>query len=289
MVNKNDIFSIGLGTWKIDYSNIDKELKGLMYSFQNGQNYLSLYMLYDNGKVVKSLKKFIDLIDREKLFITVNLEPKIEKLSDIEKQLNEYLSILNLEYVNSIQIHTPKVTSLPLIDVYKEMKRLVDLGKVKYLGISNCSLKQLKEIDSVVKIDFFEGVYNLECKVNENIGILDYCLNNEITFIPYQVLRRNKTQLRNYEVLVELAKKYNKTQNQIILNWIIKEKHMKPIIKCTNIERIKENLEAINFTMDKSDYKKLNDFRSEEFDNIKIDWENTNDGISIDQLPNQFD
>ena len=229
------------------------------------------------------------MIDREKLFITVNLEPKIEKLSDIEKQLNEYLSILNLEYVNSIQIHTPKVTSLPLIDVYKEMKRLVDLGKVKYLGISNCSLKQLKEIDSVVKIDFFEGVYNLECKVNENIGILDYCLNNEITFIPYQVLRRNKTQLRNYEVLVELAKKYNKTQNQIILNWIIKEKHMKPIIKCTNIERIKENLEAINFTMDKSDYKKLNDFRSEEFDNIKIDWENTNDGISIDQLPNQFD
>ena len=57
MVNKNDIFSIGLGTWKIDYSNIDKELKGLMYSFQNGQNYLSLYMLYDNGKVVKKFKE----------------------------------------------------------------------------------------------------------------------------------------------------------------------------------------------------------------------------------------
>ena len=30
----------------------------------------------------------------------------------------------------------------------------------------------------------------------------------------------------------------------------------------------------------------MNDFRNEEFKNIKIDWNNTGDGISIDQLPN---
>ena len=30
-------------------------------------------------------------------------------------------------------------------------------------------------------------------------------------------------------------------------------------------------------------------FKNEEFENIKIDWNNTGDGISIDQLPNQFE
>ena len=169
------------------------------------------------------------------------------------------------------------------------MKRFVDTGKVRYLGISNCNLKQLKEVNSIVKLDFFEGVYNLECKTNEDIGILDFCNKNDIIFIAYQALRRNRTANRNYLVLVDLANKYRKTQNQIILNWIIKEKGIKPIIKCTNVERITENLESLEFEMDKLDYERLNRFRSKEFDNIKIDWDFTGVGVTIDQLPNQYE
>lgn len=289
MINKEEIFPIGIGTWKIDYENINNDIESLMYSYEKGQNYLSLYMLYNNGEVVKSLKTYIDKLDRSKIFINVNLEPTIEKVEDIEKQLDEYLEILDLAYVDNLQLHTPKATKLPLLDTYKEMKKLVDIGKVRYLGISNCNLEQLKEINSNVKLDFFEGVYNLECKVNEDIGILDYCRNNDIIFIPYQVLRRNRTALRNYQVLVELAKKYNKTQNQILLNWVIKEKGMKPLIKCTNIDRIKQNIDAINLKMEKQDYEKLNEFRSKEFDNIKIDWDNTGEGVTADQLANQFE
>lgn len=289
MLNKNDIFPIGIGTWKIDYENIQNDIKGLRYSYEKGQNYLSLYMLYCDGAVVRSLKDYVDEMDRDKVFINVNIEPTIEKLEDIEKQLNEYLEVLNIEYVDNLQLHTPKATKLPLIDTYNEMKRLVDIGKVRYLGISNCNLEQLKEVNEKVKIDFFEGVYNLECKTNEDIEILDYCKENDITFIAYQALRRNRTAKRNYPLLLELSEKYNKTQNQIILNWIIKEKGIKPIIKCTNIRRINENLESLEFEMEKIDYERLNNFRNEEFDNIKIDWNYTGEGITIDQLANQFE
>lgn len=289
MLNKNDIFPIGIGTWKIDYENIQNDIKGLKYSYGKGQNYLSLYMLYNGGAVVRSLKDYVDEMDRNKVFINVNIEPTIEKLEDIEKQLNEYLEILDIEYVDNLQLHTPKATRLSLIDTYNEMKRLVDIGKVRYLGISNCKLEQLKEVNEKVKIDFFEGVYNLECKTNEDIGILEYCKDNNITFIAYQALRRNRTAKRNYPLLLELSEKYNKTQNQIILNWIIKEKGIKPIIKCTNIRRINENLESLEFEMEKIDYERLNNFRNEEFDNIKIDWNYTGEGITIDQLANQFE
>ncbi len=64
---------------------------------------------------------------------------------------------------------------------------------------------------------------------------------------------------------------------------------MKPIVKCTNIERINENLGVLNFEMEKEDYDKLNNFRSEEFDNIKIDWYYSGEGVTIDQLANQFE
>ena len=288
MINKNDIFELGIGTWKIDYENIKNDMQSLIHSYNLGQNYLSLSMLYNNGEVVRQLKKFIDKVDRDKLFIATNLEPTIECKDDIEKQLNEYLQILDIEYVDMFQLHKPSFSKIPLIDVYKEIQRLVSLGKVKYIGISNASLEQLSLINKEIKIDFFEGIYNLECKIYEDIKVLDYCNKNDIKFLCYQPLRRNRTAKRNYPLLVELASKYDKTQNQIILNWIINEKKMIALVKSTNINRINENKQALDFKMDIKDYERLNNFRSEEFDNVKVDWDD-NGGISIDQLANQFE
>ncbi len=288
MINKNDIFELGIGTWKIDYENIKNDMQSLIHSYNLGQNYLSLSMLYNNGEVVRQLKRFINKVDRDKLFIATNLEPTIECRDDIEKQLNEYLQILDIEYVDMLQLHKPSFSKIPLIDVYKEIQRLVNLGKVKYIGISNASLEQLSLINKEIKIDFFEGIYNLECKIYEDIKVLDYCDKNDIKFLCYQPLRRNRTAKRNYPLLVELASKYDKTQNQIILNWIINEKKMIALVKSTNINRINENKQALDFKMDIEDYERLNNFRSEEFDNVKVDWDD-NGGISIDQLANQFE
>jgi len=288
MILKEEIFNIGIGTWKIDYENFNNDIDALIHSYNKGQNYLSLYMLYNGGEVVRQMKAFIDKVDREKLFINANLEPTIEKVEDVEKQLDEYLEILGLDYVDSLQIHGYFVSKIPLIYVYREIKRLVDIGKVRYIGISNVNLEQLKEINDEVKIDFFEGVYNLECKIYEDSKVLEYCKENNIQFVCYQPLRRNRTAMRNYEVLVGLAEKYNKTQNQIIINWIVKEKNILPLIKCTDINRINENLSAINFEMEAEDYKKLNEFRNKNFDNVEIDWY-CNGGVKIDQLANQFE
>lgn len=210
------------------------------------------------------------------------------KKEDVEKQLNQYLNELNLEYVDVLQIHGKFISKIPLIEIYREIKKLVEKKKVRYIGISNVNLEELKEIDKEVKIDFFEGVYNLECKIYEDIKVLDYCNQHDIKFICYQPLRRNRTSNRNYEVLVNLSTKYEKTQNQIILNWITKHKKILSLIKSTNIERIKENLEALNFEMDEEDYKKLDAFRNKEFDNIEIDWD-WNGGVTVDQLANQFE
>lgn len=288
MINKNDIFELGIGTWKIDYENIENDIEALIHSYNLGQNYLSLSMLYNNGEVVKQIKKFIDKVDRNKLFIATNLEPNIECKDDIEKQLDKYLQILDIEYVDMLQLHKPSFSEIPLIDVYREIQRLVSLGKVKYIGISNASIEQLSLINKEIKIDFFEGIYNLECKIYEDVKVLDYCNENDIKFLCYQPLRRNRTAKRNYPLLVELANKYNKTQNQIILNWITNEKKMVALVKSTNTTRIDENKQALDFKMDIEDYQRLNNFRSKEFDNIKVDW-NDNGGIPIDQLANQFE
>lgn len=285
-MNKNDIFKIGIGTWKVDPDNFEKDIEALKYSFELGQNYLPLSMLYNNGKVVEKMKEFIKLVGREKLFICANLERYVEKIEDVEQQLNNYLEILDIDYIDCFQIHTFAVCKIPMLDIYIEIDKLVKLGKIKYIGVSNVNLEQLKEINSICKIDFFEGVYNLDCKYYENEGLIDYCKENNILFTAYQPLRRNKIAQKNYSMLIELSKKYNKSQNQIMINWMVKEKEIMPLIKSTNKNRIKENIEALNFQMEKADYEILNKFQNEKINAIKINW-NDESGVTIDQLANQ--
>lgn len=287
MVELKSVFPLGIGTFRIDLNKKDASMKALTESLKLGQNYIDTSFLYESGKVMQFVGEFINKVGRDKLFITTKIEPTVEKATDIEEQLDKYLETMKVDYVDCLMLHSAIFTKLSLLDTYKEMSRMVELGKTKSLGLSNANLEQLKEINEKYPIKIYEGVYNLECKLNEDIGIIDYCKDNNIMFCVYQPLRRNRTAKRNYPVLVELAEKYNKTQNQIILNWIIKEKKLKVLIKTTNEDRIKENISSLDFEMTKEDYEKLNMFRAKEFDNIVIDWEG-NGGVTVDQLANQF-
>ena len=285
-MNKNDIFKIGIGTWKVNPDEFEKDLEALKFSFELGQNYLPLSLLYNNGKVVEKMKDFIKMVGRENLFICANIERYVEKIEDVEEQLNKYLELLEIDYVDCFQIHTFAVCKIPMQEIYREIDRLAKLGKVKQIGVSNVNLAQLKEINNIVKIDFFEGVYNLDCKYYENEGLIDYCKENDILFTAYQPLRRNKIAQKNYSILKDLAEKYNKTQNQIMINWIVKEKKIMPLIKSTNKDRIKENIQALDFEMKKEDYERLNKFQNEKINSIEINW-NDESGVTIDQLANQ--
>ena len=58
------------------------------------------------------------------------------------------------------------------------------------------------------------------------------------------------------KTIVGLAKKYNKTVGQIVLNWSI-SREVIPIPMTSNINRMKENLGSCDFKMDKNDLEKI--------------------------------
>lgn len=287
MVENNEINPIGIGTYKLDLENKEKTLKALLYSVDMGQNLMSTSLLYDNYNVVDFLYNFFKEVDKDKIFLTCHLEPYIEKREDVEKQLDEYLKRMHIDYVDSLQVHMSYASKIPILETYEEMEKLVKKGKIRYLSASNTSFETLKQIQENFKLYSFEGVYNLECKYNENIGLMDFCKENDIKFICYQALRRNNIAKMNYPFLVEIAEKYSKTQNQILLNWLIKEKGLRTIIKTNTITNIDSNLEALSFVLDGKDTEILNNFQDKRFNDIEIDWNNEG-GITIDKLASQF-
>lgn len=287
MIEKNKINPIGIGTYKLDLKNREKTLKALLYSIDRGQNLMSTSLIYDNYNVVDFLNNFFKEVNKDNIFLTCHLEPYIEKKEDVEKQLDEYLKRMHIDYVDALQVHMSYASRIPLLETYEEMDKLVKKGKVRYLSASNINLENLNNIQQNFKLFSFEGVYNLECKYNENAGIIDFCKENDIKFICYQALRRNNIAKMNYPFLVEMAEKYNKTQNQVLLNWLIKEKELNTIIKTNTIKNIDSNLDALEFTLDSRDIEILNRFQDKRFNDIEIDWKNEG-GITIDKLASQF-
>ena len=120
----NKINPIGIGTYKLDLENKEKTLDALVYSFNKGQNFMSTSLIYDNYNVVNFLKDFFKIVNKDDIFLTCHLEAYIEKKEDVEKQLDEYLTRMNIDYVDALQVHTSYVSKIPLLETYEEIDKL---------------------------------------------------------------------------------------------------------------------------------------------------------------------
>lgn len=304
LIKKQDIFPIAMGTFGLGAARVESavganglamnndaqsdDLMGLRRSFELGQNYIETSSIYAGGETMSFLKTFFASIPRDKIFITVKIEAGAKTPNDIENQIDKYLKFMGLDYADSVLLHTPFVVDFRTYDAYAEMQKLVEKGKSRYISASNLSPAQLKYVVHYVGANLFsfEGLYNLDNKINEDNGIIDYCQKRDILFVAYQPLRRGRIADAGHPVLVNMAKKYNVSQNQILINWMVREKGIVPMIKSANPEHVMGNIDAIGLNISKSDMELLNDFRNAEFDKIVIDWENRG-GVPIWKLPNQ--
>ncbi len=283
--NGKSLFPIGIGTWTISKENAKNEVDALMYYFENGANFIDVVLAYDNGRTLQVLADFIKQINREDIFINAFITFGCSNVEDIETQINTYLEKLNINFLDCVTLHGYDCIDFDFKLYVQEIERLKNTNKFLNIGYSNLCPSDFENLKN--NMQYFEGLYNLECKINEDNKILQNCENDDIQFFAYQPLRRNRTAKQKYPELVKLANKYNKTQNQIIINWLIKHKNIGVLIKSSNKEHIKENIDSLNFEMEYDDYTLLDKFRNIDFDNLEVSYKNEPNKIRIDQIPNQ--
>lgn len=302
MINKKDFKGFGIGTFGIGGmmekdSSLDDHLQidALKYSFEKVLNYLDTSFLYAEGHANEIIKKALSGVNKDDLFVNAKLGD-VATLSDVEKQLDEYLSFFGFDYVDSFQIHSPsRIKPVGIEKVSEEIMKLVEKGKVRYFSISNCGLKNIEKAQKASgnKVFSVENDYSFDVRPCEDIGILDYCKSNDILFISYRPIRRKgigTISNLDYPILADLASKYDKTKNQILVNWYAWKEGVLPIIKSTNKKHVDENLEALEFNMDDTDYETLDKFRikNDKWDNIDWEYEGTG-GTKISGLSFVFD
>lgn len=139
-------------------------------------------------------------------------------------------------------------------------KEAVDAGHIRYVGVSNFSVEQIKRARDVVDIISVQNQYNPWHRQPETDGVLAYCEQEGLTFIPWSPLggsRRVKS-LSYFSILTELAKEKNVSPHNIVLAWLrAKSPCVLPIPGASKISSIENSVKTVEIGLSESEVEQI--------------------------------
>lgn len=254
MNNKLKIPQFGFGVFTIKDN--DEAEKCCLEAFKLGYRHIDTAHLYGNEKGVgEAIRK--SGIPRDQIFLTSKIWHNECGEGITTKAIERMLKRLNQEYVDLLLIHWPLGD---YIGAWKDMEKAVQEGKVKSIGLSNFFGKHLEDILKIAKI--MPVVDQVECHPYAPCDDLRKELDKINCYIEaWSPIGRGNSQLLSEPILIEIAKKYNKTVAQVILRWHI-EKGNIVFPKSSNPKHIKENFEIFDFKLTQEEIDKINSLKS---------------------------
>jgi len=259
--------ALGLGTWGIggfsfpDYSYDQLAIEVIRFAVEIGMNFIDTAEMYGSGHSEELIGEAIKGI-RDKVFIATKVLPTNFRYEDVIKACERSLKRLKTSYIDLYQLHWPN-TSIPIRETMKAMERLVDEGKIRYIGISNFSVEETVEaMNSLSKYEIVSNQVEYSLLVRDiERDLLPFCNKNKITVIAYSPLARGELlKGKYYDFLLKIGKKYGKTPAQVALNWLIIQENVVAIPKALSKEKILENMGAYGWKLNEEDLKKIDEF-----------------------------
>jgi pyridoxine 4-dehydrogenase len=167
----------------------------------------------------------------------------------IRKDLEGSLKRLRLERIDLYQLHTidPKVPLEESLGVMVDAQRA---GKVRHIGVSNFTVKQLERARKVATIVSVQNRYSLADRGSEDV--LQHCEKLGIAFLPWYPLGAGSA-LKVARVK-KLAEKLKATPAQVSIAWLLaKSPVMLPIPGTGKIAHLEENVAAAKLKLSRED------------------------------------
>ncbi len=170
------------------------------------------------------------------------------------QQAHKSLRRLGVEQIDLWQLHRvdPKV---PAAEQFDAVKSLIDAGLIRFAGLSEVSVAQIKEASKYFPVATVQNQYNLVDRKSE--AVLAYCEQNAIGFIPWHPLAAGNL-AKPGSVLDTIAHKHNAAPSQIALAWVLKRSPvMLPIPGTSKVKHLEENVAGVNVALSDEDFAAL--------------------------------
>ncbi len=236
---------VGFGVFQVS----DEETeKAVLEALKVGYRLLDTAAVYGNeagvGRAIKASG-----IPREEIFVTTKLWIQRENgYENTKKALEDSLTRLGLDYVDLYLMHQP------FGDVHEQWRAMEDLykaGKARAIGVSNFHMDRLMDlitcheiVPAVNQIEthpFYQR--DAEIAFHKELGILQQA---------WAPLAEGKFEIFSNPILTQIAQKHGKSVAQVVLRWL-NQRGVAIIPKSVKVERMLENREIFDFTLDEQD------------------------------------
>ena len=275
----------GMHTWTLPYEDSKKIIQ---HALESGINFFDTAMAYQSGTSEIYLGKAIkELAKREDVIIATKFSPRTQEeinqhisgQQHVENCLNASLERLGMEYVDLYIYHMWDYHT-PIEEIMEGLHRVIQQGKVRYIGISNCYAYQLAKANMIARANGWEefisiqGHYNLIFREEER-EMVPYCKEGNIALTPYSALASGRLakkageqskrlvedqfakgkydasadiDLQIIKRVEELAEKRNVSMTEISLAWLL-TKATSPVVGATKLHHIDGAVKAVDLKL----------------------------------------
>jgi aryl-alcohol dehydrogenase-like predicted oxidoreductase len=199
-----EITKVGLGTWAIGgpwqfgwgRQDDNESMKAIVESLDAGVNWLDTAPIYGHGHSETIIGKVLKQTGLKPLIATKcglvwddNAEriPRL-KAKSILAECDASLKRLGIETIDLYQMHWNQPDE-DIEDGFEAMAKCVKEGKVRYLGVSNFTVEQMRRVMKIHPLTSLQPPYSMFRRDIEN-DILLFCKKNNIGVIVYSPLQK---------------------------------------------------------------------------------------------------
>lgn len=180
---------------------------------------------------------------RPDVFVATKVRHENLRYADVHRAADNSLEQLGIDCIDLYQIHRPN-PEVPLAETLRALDELIDAGKVRYIGVSNFSVAQCEEAQTLTRNRIVSNQvrYSLIDRTIER-DLLPYCQKKDITVIAYSPLARSVDKMRSdlgRGVLTRVADSEGKTEAQVALNWCIAKRNVVAIPRASTVAHVED-------------------------------------------------